>query len=94
MMSLDAREGFPVTQTIAHYWRISVPRLSKFPGFAEQFTIDGRAPKEGELFANPNLARTLGRIAEGGRAAFYEGEIADFATIHFVDENNLSLIHI
>jgi len=72
-----ATEGFPVTQTIAHYWRLSVPRLSKYPGFTEQFTIEGRAPGEGQLFANPNLARTLKRIAEGGREVFYEGAIAE-----------------
>jgi gamma-glutamyltranspeptidase/glutathione hydrolase len=71
-----AKAGFPLTQTIAHYWRISVPRLSQYPGFQDQFTIDGRAPREGELFANPNLAKTLTRIAEGGRDAFYKGAIA------------------
>ncbi len=72
-----ATEGYPVTQTIAHYWGISVPRLSKYPGFTEQFTIKGRAPREGQLFANPNLARTLTRIAKGGREVFYEGAIAE-----------------
>ena len=36
----------------------------------------GRAPEEGELFRNPDLARTYRLIAEGGRDAFYEGSIA------------------
>src|SRR5262249_61406817 len=45
-----AREGFPVTEVIAHYWKVSVPRLSQFPGFIEQFTIGGRAPEKGELW--------------------------------------------
>ena len=71
-----AREGHPVHETIAYYWDLSVPRLSKWPGFAEQFTIDGRAPKRGETWKNPNLADTLQKIAEGGRDAFYKGEIA------------------
>jgi gamma-glutamyltranspeptidase/glutathione hydrolase len=71
-----AREGFPVAELVAHYWALSVPRLSKFPGFAEQFTIDGRAPAKGELFANPNLAATLEAIALKGRDAFYKGAIA------------------
>jgi len=72
-----AREGFPVTQLIAFYWDLSAPRLSRFPGFREQMTIDGRAPREGELWRNPNLARTLERIAAGGRDVFYRGEIAN-----------------
>jgi gamma-glutamyltranspeptidase/glutathione hydrolase len=71
-----AREGFPVTELIAFYWKLSVPRLSKYPGFAEQMTIDGRAPEKGELWKNPNLANTLETIANGGRDAFYKGKIA------------------
>src|SRR5690606_16694756 len=71
-----AREGFPVTELIAYYWGRSVPRLAKFPGFTEQFTIDGRAPAKGEIWRNPNLADTLETIAKDGRDAFYEGAIA------------------
>jgi gamma-glutamyltranspeptidase/glutathione hydrolase len=71
-----AREGHPVAETIAYYWDLSVPKLSKFPGFKEQFTIDGRGPRKGELWKNPNLAHTLETIANGGRDAFYKGAIA------------------
>ncbi|MEH6418383.1 gamma-glutamyltransferase [Pseudomonas sp. CGJS7] len=71
-----AREGHPVHEVIAYYWNASVPRLSKWPGFKEQFTIDGRAPRTGEMWKNPNLANTLEQIAKGGRDAFYKGEIA------------------
>ncbi|CEE47621.1 Gamma-glutamyltranspeptidase [Xanthomonas citri pv. citri] len=71
-----AREGHPVAETIAYYWDRSVPRLSQYPGFKEQFTIDGHAPRKGELWKNPNLANTLQQIADGGRDAFYKGDIA------------------
>ena len=76
-----AREGHPVHETIAYYWARSVPRLSKWPGFSEQFTVadaDGtrRAPRNGETWKNPHLADTLQAIAEGGRDAFYKGDIA------------------
>jgi gamma-glutamyltranspeptidase / glutathione hydrolase len=71
-----ARDGHPVAETIAYYWARSVPLLSKWPGFAEQFTIDGRAPVKGELWKNPNLANTLQQLADGGRDAFYQGDIA------------------
>jgi gamma-glutamyltranspeptidase/glutathione hydrolase len=71
-----AREGFPVTELIAYYWNLSVPRLSKYPGFTEQMTLGGKAPAKGEIWKNANLANTLEAIAKGGRDAFYKGKIA------------------
>ena len=81
-----AREGFPVSELIAHYWAIGARVLGDQPGFREQMTIDGRAPGKGEVFRNTNLARTLERLAAEGRDVFYEGEIArsiaDFVQAH------------
>jgi gamma-glutamyltranspeptidase/glutathione hydrolase len=71
-----AREGFPVTELIAYYWQRSVPILQKWAGFKETFMPNGRAPRKGEIFKNPNLANTLEKIANGGRDVFYKGEIA------------------
>lgn len=71
-----AREGFPVTELIAYYWNLSVPRLSKYPGFTEQMTLGGKAPAKGEIWKNANLANTLEAISKGGRDAFYKGKIA------------------
>jgi len=78
-----ARNGHPVAEVIAHYWERSVPRLSPFPGFVEQFTIDGRAPRKGQMWRNPHLANTLQAIADGGRDAFYKGEIARTMDAYF-----------
>lgn len=78
-----AREGHPVHDTIAYYWDRSVPLLSKWPGFTEQFTIDGRAPRTGEMWRNPNLANTLETIGREGRDAFYKGEIARTIDAYF-----------
>ncbi len=84
-----AREGHPVAETIAYYWGRSVPVLSKWPGFAEQFTVDGdvpgqrRGPRTGETWRNPNLANTLEKIARGGRDAFYKGDIARTIDAYF-----------
>jgi gamma-glutamyltranspeptidase / glutathione hydrolase len=71
-----AREGFPVSELIAWYIAGSAPRLSRYPGFAETYMPNGHAPAKGEIFKNPRLANTLEKIAKGGRAAFYEGDIA------------------
>lgn len=79
-----AREGHPVHEVISYYWNASVPRLGKYPGFLEQFTVDGkRGPRKGEMWRNPNLANTLTKIAKGGRDAFYKGEIAHTIDTYF-----------
>jgi gamma-glutamyltranspeptidase/glutathione hydrolase len=71
-----AEQGFPVAPITAYFWARGVERqLRKAPGGLE-LTLEGRAPKAGEVFRNPGLARTLRRVAEGGKEAFYQGEIA------------------
>ena len=70
-----AREGFPVSELIAYYWNAS-SGLRRYPGFAETFLPNGKAPGKGEIFKNPMLANTLEKVALGGREAFYKGEIA------------------
>ncbi|MFI5166386.1 MAG: gamma-glutamyltransferase [Thermoanaerobaculales bacterium] len=72
-----AREGVPVPQVIAGSWARGARAFADKPGFAEVFLPGGKAPREGEPFANPALARTLEVLAAGGRDAFYRGEIAE-----------------
>ena len=72
-----AVEGAPVTDLIAYYWGLSVRARGGFPGFLETFTVDGKAPRAGELFKNPGLASTYARIAAKGRAGFYDGPVAE-----------------
>jgi gamma-glutamyltranspeptidase/glutathione hydrolase len=72
-----AREGFPVSELIAHYWQLGADSRKDYPGFAHTFLPDGRAPAKGEIFRNAALADTLARIAGGGRDAFYDGELTD-----------------
>ena len=71
-----ARDGFPVSELIAYYWGLSVPTRSEYPFFLETFTKDGKAPVKGEVWRNEALARTLEKIAAGGRDEFYKGDIA------------------
>lgn len=72
-----ADEGFPVSPVIASDWARGAERFKDKPGFREVFMPGGRAPKEGERFKNPALARTLRFIASRGRNAFYRGPITD-----------------
>ncbi|MCC7132768.1 MAG: gamma-glutamyltransferase family protein, partial [Gemmatimonadales bacterium] len=71
-----AEEGFPVTPIIAQDWATEVTKLASDPGARATYLIDGqRAPKAGEWFRNPDQARTLRRIAEGGIGVFYGGDL-------------------
>lgn len=82
-----AEEGFPVSELIAFYWEIGARIHNDRPGaFREEMTIDGRAPEKGEIMKRPALANTLRLLAEEGRDAFYEGEIAE-KTDRFMREN-------
>jgi gamma-glutamyltranspeptidase/glutathione hydrolase len=72
-----AREGFPVSELIAYYWKRGGSILKDQPNFAETFLPGGRAPKTGDIFSNPGLAHTYELIARGGRDAFYRGALTD-----------------
>ncbi len=71
-----AREGAPVPQAIAAAWERGGRAFKDKPGFAAVFLPDGRAPREGQLFANPALARTFETLAKEGPPAIREGSIA------------------
>jgi len=73
-----AEEGFPVSELISYYWQRSAPVLSKQPGgFRDTYTTNGVGPAKGDVFRNPDLARTYRLLATKGRDAFYRGEIAE-----------------
>ena len=71
-----AENGFPVMEKAAEDWNAEVQKLKRTPAAASNYLIDGQAPRPGEIFHQPNLARTLRTLADGGRDAFYKGPIA------------------
>jgi len=70
-----ARDGFPVTERLARWIERSADVLAADPAAARIFLAGGTTPAAGAPVRNPDLARTLERVAEG-RAGFYEGETA------------------
>lgn len=70
-----AEKGFPVSDIIAAEWKRTEPRL-RAPATVRDLLPGGRAPRHGEVFKFPLLARSLRQIAEAGRDAFYKGPIA------------------
>lgn len=91
-----AENGFPVMEKTAEDWNAEVTKLKKNPAAATNYLIEGRAPRPGEIFRQPNLARTFRTLARGGRDAFYKGEIAraiaDYSKKHggFISEADLA----
>lgn len=77
-----AEQGYPVSSRLAHHWNRTAELLrpslvgAVFEEWSRVFTPNGRAPREGERFANPAAGRTLRLIAESNAEAFYTGEIA------------------
>jgi gamma-glutamyltranspeptidase / glutathione hydrolase len=71
-----AESGFPVSPVVAEGWALAAPELGQNPAAARVFLPGGRSPRTGEVFRNPDLGRSLRTLAEGGRDAFYGGELA------------------
>lgn len=71
-----ARNGFPVSPTIARAWNNSTELLSRLPDSQRVWLPAGRAPRATEIFANPEFAGSLQSLAERGYDAVYLGDIA------------------
>jgi gamma-glutamyltranspeptidase/glutathione hydrolase len=70
-----AEEGF----LLSDEFTLILGRLEKrldFPSSRSVFFPGGRRPQPGEVFRQPDLARTLRRIASEGADVFYKGDIA------------------
>jgi gamma-glutamyltranspeptidase len=72
-----ANEGFPVSPITSHSWQRGAQNQLKSAPNGHELTIGGLGPNAGEIFRNPNLARTFELVARGGVSAFYQGEIAE-----------------
>ncbi|WP_344618193.1 gamma-glutamyltransferase family protein [Dactylosporangium salmoneum] len=78
-----AERGYPVSPAVARAWARSVERGypglhgDEFTEWGRVFTLGGRAPRVGERWSNPDMARTLRSIASTQGSSFYTGEIAE-----------------
>jgi gamma-glutamyltranspeptidase/glutathione hydrolase len=71
-----ARDGFVVSEALARSLRNTLPALEKHPASRAAFSKAGVPYAPGDVLRQPDLARTLERIAAAGPAGFYEGETA------------------
>jgi len=77
-----AEGGYVVHERVAREWALGASRLMTDPNARATFLIDDAPPSTGDRMRNPALAKSLALIAKQGRAAFYEGELAEAMVRH------------
>ena len=88
-----ARNGYPVSRTLARVWNLEFHRFKRllkgepFEHWFQTFAPKGRAPRIGEVWASPDHAATLQKIAETHAESFYRGELAE-KIAQFSEETN------
>ena len=71
-----ARDGFPVYPRLANEYANRKPVMERYAATRAVYLADGDAPEPGEILRQPDLARTLERIAAWGFDGFYRGPVA------------------
>ena len=72
-----ASNGFPVSPITSYFWQSAATRQLKSSLNGHELLLNGNAPHPGQVFVNPGLAKTFSLLANNGKSAFYQGEIAD-----------------
>jgi gamma-glutamyltranspeptidase/glutathione hydrolase len=77
-----ADEGFAVSPVVSQLWKSAEKRYgqyetAEFTPWFSHFTTNGHAPKAGDIWRSPDMAKTLSEIASSKADAFYQGNLAD-----------------
>lgn len=78
-----AEQGYPISVTLGQNWQNGYKKYketlttAEFKSWFDTFSVDGRMPEIGDIWASPGHADTLRKIAETNAEAFYKGDIAD-----------------
>lgn len=84
-----AARGHPLTHWASSYHERAVEKISPFPSSLAALMPDGRPIRTGEVFVQPDLARSLEEIAQSGADAFYRGRLARLSADFYEAEGGL-----
>ncbi|NNE62655.1 MAG: gamma-glutamyltransferase [Gammaproteobacteria bacterium] len=82
-----ATNGYVVSPVIASNWKPHEALLAQTEESARAYLLNGQAPRAGTIHRQPELAKTMAMIADKGRDAFYQGQIAE-EIVRFSDSHN------
>lgn len=82
-----AENGYAVTENLAGWCRIGNQLLTKTPTTARMLTKNGQPFEAGDIVYMKDYAKSLRKIAKGGRDVFYKGELAK-AIVKYSQENS------
>jgi gamma-glutamyltranspeptidase/glutathione hydrolase len=71
-----ARNGFPVYARMAGGYQVKRAEMDRYPGTRAVFSPGGKPIKQGDVFRQPDLAKTLERLGKQGFDGFYRGPVA------------------
>ncbi len=79
-----ATDGFQLSESLAGSLSRTLRSMERYPASVAKFSKSGVPYDVGELWQQPDLASTLGRIRDQGRDGFYQGETAQLIAAEMV----------
>jgi gamma-glutamyltranspeptidase/glutathione hydrolase len=84
-----AENGFPLNDDLATQFQENLESFKEYPASLAVFSKNGEPYKVGDVWTQPDLAKTLKLISEQGRDGFYKGQTAELLVAEMQRNNGL-----